>query len=145
MYKCIKGFSLETCDGDGFTVEEEYQTIEEGSIWNLPEDKDYRLIGGEVRLESDNLGWIEMAEEDLKLHFEEVADNIIIEVKFNNEPPTNYDYKHFNVVLNDNTVKTFHYHKNNPIPTEIEMIGLTWNELIELCKKLFDNKVRELS
>lgn len=69
MYKCIKGFSLEKCDGDGFTIENDYTTIEEGSIWHLPEDENYRLIGGEIRLENDEYGWIEISKETLEEHF----------------------------------------------------------------------------
>lgn len=38
MYKCIKGFSVEKCDDDGFTIENEYVEIKEGSIWEIPED-----------------------------------------------------------------------------------------------------------
>lgn len=61
--------------------------------------------------------------------------NKVVEVNFNNELPTKDDYKHFDVILEDGELETFHYHKNNPIPKEEEMIGLTWDELIELCKK----------
>ncbi|MDU6037798.1 MAG: hypothetical protein E6Y83_05595 [Clostridium butyricum] len=69
-YKCIKGFNIPLCDDNGFTIENEYTDVEEGLIWNVPEDKDYRFIGGEVRLESYE-GWIEITKEDLKEHFEE--------------------------------------------------------------------------
>jgi hypothetical protein len=70
-----------------------------------------------------------------------IMKNTIVEVKFNDELPTRYDYKHFNVILENGVIETFHYHINNPIPTEIEMIGLTWEELIELCKKMFYDKI----
>lgn len=69
--------------------------------------------------------------------------NTIIEVKFNNEPPTRYDYKHFDVVLKDGHIETFHYHINNPIPTKEQMIGLTWDEVISLTRKLFDDEVNK--
>ncbi|HCL4455131.1 TPA: hypothetical protein N2D10_003158 [Clostridium botulinum] len=72
QYKCIKGFSVEKCDDDGFTIEGEYTIIEEGSIWNIPEDEKYRLIGGEVRLESDEFGWIEMSKETLNECFKKM-------------------------------------------------------------------------
>jgi hypothetical protein len=68
--------------------------------------------------------------------------NPIVEVKFNDEPPTEYDYKHFDVVLENGDVKTFHYHKNNPIPTEEEMLGLTWDEFIELARKKWYESIR---
>lgn len=32
-------------------------------------------------------------------------------------------------------IHTFHHHKNNPIPSKEEMMGLTWYELIQLVKK----------
>lgn len=72
MYKCKKGFALEKCDGDGFTLENEYVTIEEGSNWFIPEDKDYRFIGGEIRLEDEDGAWIEICNDTLKEHFEKV-------------------------------------------------------------------------
>lgn len=73
--------------------------------------------------------------DDKEIDIEE--NNTIIEVKFNNEPPTKYDYKHFDVILENGDIETFHYHINNPIPTEEEMIGLTWFELCELSKKIW--------
>ena len=69
MYKCIKEFSIEKCDDDGFMLENEYEIIEEGSIWFIPEDKDYRFLGGEIRLENDDMSWIEIAKESLKEYF----------------------------------------------------------------------------
>ncbi|MGL4108344.1 hypothetical protein [Clostridium sp. LP20] len=72
VYKCIKGFLIEVCDGDGFTVEDEYIEIENGSIWFTPEDKDYRFIGGEIRLESNDVEWIEITKEHLEEYFKEV-------------------------------------------------------------------------
>ena len=73
MYKCIKGFTLEKCDDDGFTIEGEYIEIEEGSIWDIPEDENYRFIGGEVRLENKDsnncFSWIEITKEHLLEHF----------------------------------------------------------------------------
>lgn len=72
VYKCTKGMLLEKCDDDGFTLENEYCDIEVNSIWHTPEDKDYRFIGGEVRLESDEYGWIEITKDDLREHFEEI-------------------------------------------------------------------------
>lgn len=75
MYKCIKGFSIEVCDGDGFTIENEYMDINKGSVWTIPEDKDYRLVGGEVRLENDEVGWIEITKEHLEEHFKLISES----------------------------------------------------------------------
>ena len=73
MYKCIEEFHLAKCDEDGFTVlEDEYLSVEEGSIWHIPEDKDFRLIGGDIRLENDEEVWIEISEETLAENFEKI-------------------------------------------------------------------------
>jgi len=69
MFECIKGFSLEKRDDDGFTLDNEYLIVEEGTVWHLPDNENYRFIGGEVRLESDVNGWIEMSNETLAEHF----------------------------------------------------------------------------
>lgn len=74
-YKCIYGFSLEMCDDDGFTIPGEYITVEEGSLWIIPEDKDYRFIGGEIRLEcvkADEAGWIEIPKDMFETYFVKV-------------------------------------------------------------------------
>jgi hypothetical protein len=71
-YKCIKGFAIDTCDGDGFTIENKQFIIEKQTAWYVPENEDYRFIGGEVRLENDYLWWIEISKENLEEHFREV-------------------------------------------------------------------------
>jgi len=72
VYKCIKGFLIERCDDDGFTIDGEDYFITEGSLWVIPEDKDYRFIGGEVRFEHEEHGWIEISKEHLNNHFKEI-------------------------------------------------------------------------
>lgn len=72
MYKCVKSFLLEEVDEDGFTIDGKYTHIEEGSTWYIPEDEDYRLIDGEIRLESDEFGWIEITKETLEQNFETI-------------------------------------------------------------------------
>lgn len=69
-YNCIKGFSVEKCDGDGFSIENEYMEIEAGSLWEV--DNTSNIIGGEVRLISlsaDGLVWLEIPKERLESHF----------------------------------------------------------------------------
>lgn len=73
MYECIKGFLMEVCDGNGFTIENEYMDINKGTIWYIPEDKDYRFIGGEVRLENDDAEWIEITKEHLEEYFKLIS------------------------------------------------------------------------
>lgn len=77
-----------------------------------------------------------------ELACENADDRTIKEVRFNNKPPTEYDYKYFEVVLEDGKIKTFHHHKNNPIPDEEEILGLTWEELRELCLEKFNEVIR---
>jgi len=69
MYKCIESFAIGACDGDGFSIENEDMIVEKGSIWSIPEDENYRFIGGEIRLESDEFGWIEITKENLEQCF----------------------------------------------------------------------------
>lgn len=73
MYECIKEFWLEKVDDDGSTIVGGYFDIPEGSIWNTPEDADYRFIGGEIRLESDELGWIEISKTTLENNFKVIS------------------------------------------------------------------------
>lgn len=61
--------------------------------------------------------------------------NDIVDVRFNNEEPTKYGYKHFEVIFENGKIQTFHYNKNNPIPTKAEIIGWNWEELIKLCER----------
>jgi len=69
MYKCIRGFSIEKYDDNGFSIEGEDINIKENSIWNIPINKNYRFIGGEVRLENNEYGWIELSKEHLDEYF----------------------------------------------------------------------------
>ncbi|WP_053985015.1 hypothetical protein [Niameybacter massiliensis] len=70
-YRCKKSWFCEVCDGDGLTVEGEYNEIKEGSIWIIDEDE-WRLIGGEVRLinKDEELWWLEIQKETFEEHFE---------------------------------------------------------------------------
>lgn len=70
--QCIKGFSLEKCDDDGFTIENEYLIVEENTVWNISDD-DYRVIGGEVRLENEDGTWLEISSETFEDCFEEIT------------------------------------------------------------------------
>lgn len=66
---CVKSFSIEKCDGDGFILENSYFDVEKYTVWTIEED-DYRMIGGEIRLENDNLGWLEISNEHFRNNFE---------------------------------------------------------------------------
>lgn len=80
-YKCIKGFSLEKCDDDGFTIPGEYYVVEEGELWITPEDESYRFIGGEIRLENEDGAWLEIDKETLEEHFEEIQSSSITNIQ----------------------------------------------------------------
>ncbi|MDU7904720.1 MAG: hypothetical protein E7J25_01010 [Paeniclostridium sordellii] len=64
MYKCIEGFMVDICDGDGFTVEESGFVVEEGSIWEVNEEA-INVLGADVHLENND-SWIEISKETLE-------------------------------------------------------------------------------
>lgn len=66
--KCINGFVVEMCDGDGFSTDDE-MIIEDSTIWEVEEDT-FRVIGGEVRLTNDDFGWLELSREHFEADFE---------------------------------------------------------------------------
>lgn len=73
-YICKETFQLNRFDEDGYDTEE-VMCIEQGAMFQRTED-DYRLIGGEVRLDgitADEGTWIEISEETLAEYFEEVT------------------------------------------------------------------------
>lgn len=66
--KCIKDFLLDKCD-DGFTIGNDYIYVEEGTIWDIEEDTS-RVIGGQIRLTNDDLGWLEISNETFEEYFQ---------------------------------------------------------------------------
>lgn len=70
--KCIKSFSVEKYDGDGFFIENSEMIIEDGSIWEIEEGTS-RIIGGEISLISDKLEWLEISKETLKENFKVIT------------------------------------------------------------------------
>ncbi|MEK5415118.1 hypothetical protein [Paenibacillus sp. FSL L8-0708] len=71
-YECTDSFSIDKCDGDGFTIEESGVFIDRGSKW-LDCEEDYRLLGGEIRLENEDGTWIELSKEDVSERFKEIV------------------------------------------------------------------------
>lgn len=71
-YVCIIGFSIDGCDGDGFTIEESGVLVVKGTEW-VDNEEDYRLVGGEVRLENEDGTWIEIANSDISEKFKEIV------------------------------------------------------------------------
>lgn len=68
---CIKDFSVDKCDDNGFTIENEYFEVSQDSIWEIAEVAS-RIAGGEVRL-TNKSRWLEIDKES----FEEYFDGII--------------------------------------------------------------------
>ena len=69
MYKCIKRFSLYKCNDNGSLEDEEIMVIE-NTVWTL--SKQSTPLIGDIRLESDNLEWIEITQEGLNEYFIEI-------------------------------------------------------------------------
>lgn len=76
-YKCIKSFSIPNCDDNGFITEQEL-IVEKDTVWELT-NPDRNFIGGEVRLEiAEPISgrWLEITEDTLEEHFEEVPEDL---------------------------------------------------------------------
>ncbi|QNO14939.1 hypothetical protein HYG86_09210 [Alkalicella caledoniensis] len=68
--KCIKELSVPMCDDDGLHLDNgETYVVEQGTEWEVIEDKVRYIVGGEIRLESGS-GWVEISEDTFKEHFE---------------------------------------------------------------------------
>lgn len=70
-YECVKGFSVEKSDGDGWGTDE-YEIVKEGSQW-IDQESDYRIAGGEIRLEQEDGTWLELPKETIGESFKEIA------------------------------------------------------------------------
>lgn len=72
IYKCNRALELPTFDEDGRETDE-WMFVPDGTIWHTPQgDSSYRFIGGEVRLENEVFGWIEIASQTLSECFTEI-------------------------------------------------------------------------
>lgn len=71
--KCIKEFYVEKCDNNGFLMDNEYEEVEEGSIWEYEEGK-FTFTGAEMRLEDEEGRWLEISKEDFNNYFKEIGD-----------------------------------------------------------------------
>lgn len=71
-YQCIKGFSVNKYDDNGFLVENEYENIEIGSVWETG-DADNMMIGGldHIHLENDD-SWLEILKEMIDEYFKQI-------------------------------------------------------------------------
>ena len=73
-YKCIKAFSVDKYDEDGFYMEGKSYYIRKGSIWEMPSEEDrYNILDGEIELQkaSGNGDYIVITKKDLEQYFEE--------------------------------------------------------------------------
>jgi hypothetical protein len=69
IYKCIKGFEVPKYDEDGFPNESEFLSIPIDSEWWRQE---YTTIS-DVRLENDEIGWLEITTETFISNFVKVC------------------------------------------------------------------------
>lgn len=68
-YKCVKTFTVDACDDDGFYVDG-YIEIEVGEVYEVGNEN---IIDGEIHLDGVNVNrWIEISKETLGKYFVEV-------------------------------------------------------------------------
>jgi hypothetical protein len=69
-YVCTEGFSVQRFDEDGFIIENEYDEIETGSVWEV---SDNSIVGGEIHLEKVGKPyyWLEITKERFEACFEQ--------------------------------------------------------------------------
>lgn len=72
-YRCIKSFSVDNYDADGFLIENSQTIIETGMQYELSEDGS-TMIGGEIHLDGEDGSWLEFSKECLEEYFEEVSE-----------------------------------------------------------------------
>ena len=73
-YKCIKGFSVNKYDDDGFLIENEYENIEIDSVWKT-DDTANMMVGGleHIRLENiKDCSWLEIPKEQIDEYFKQI-------------------------------------------------------------------------
>ena len=73
-YKCIKDFSVDKYDDDGFLIENEYENIEIGSVWETG-DADNMMIGGLDHIHLENINddsWLEIPKEMIDEYFKQI-------------------------------------------------------------------------
>lgn len=71
-YRCIKSFSVDTYDEDGFLIPNKEKVVEVGSVYNLDESGS-TIIGGEIHIDNyDDSSWLELSKESFEELFEEV-------------------------------------------------------------------------
>lgn len=75
-YRCIKECAFEACDDDGFTIDNEYNYVEPGSVW---QESKCLIAGGpdNVHLDRENgepntMEWCEPLKETLAECFEQI-------------------------------------------------------------------------
>lgn len=68
VFKCIKELSVPKCDEYENILDNECFTVPIGSEWLLQE----HAFMSDIRLENDEMGWLEISFEELKGHFTEI-------------------------------------------------------------------------
>ena len=73
-YKCIKDFSVDKYDDNGFLIENEYVNIEIGSVWEAG-DAYNMMIGGLDHIHLENINdysWLEIPKEMIDEYFKQI-------------------------------------------------------------------------
>lgn len=72
-YMCIKSFSVDAYDDEGFSVENESFEVEKGTVWGVSNDN-YRFVGGKesTRLENEEGRWLEVYDDRIAHYFKRV-------------------------------------------------------------------------
>lgn len=76
IYECIKGFSVDIVDGNGFTDVQDGFVVEEGTKWEIDTDT-INVTGADIHLEEveDTGNWLEVPKEILLSHFNYMGKN----------------------------------------------------------------------
>lgn len=73
-YRCKAGFLIDRYDDDGHDMEE-YEEIEEGTVFEKSEDA-FRIAGGPDTIHLENgIQWIEITQEHLEEYFEPLEED----------------------------------------------------------------------
>jgi len=70
-YKCVKPFSVQNYDDNGFSIDNSYTNIDKDSVWEQ-DTSEFRMVGAydTIRLENEKGEWLEITKESLSENFE---------------------------------------------------------------------------
>lgn len=70
-YKCVKPFSVQNYDADGYSIDNSYTNVDKDSVWEQ-DASEFRMVGANdtIRLESEQGAWLEVTAETFSAKFE---------------------------------------------------------------------------